>query len=268
MLLIDRDGCVALSPSKLALLEWPSQGHWRLLQSEEPITLPSILGRAAHAVLAELVRAEWPESWFDLIPELTTRALVDECPPGFICEEQREGEALKLTELLRRFCHGWPREPGRGDCSGFPELRVRLEDRRGRLRLYGRLDLLVPPTGGEAVEVLDWKTGNGYRAREEEVQLAVVAQAALGRAGVGRRCPVTVRWVYLQTGAERRWEFDQQALVREWGRVRELAVDVLEDRWPARPGGWCEWCTTRGCEHSVTTGAAEDLGFMERIDIA
>ena len=264
MTIISPEGLVLLSPSRLALLQCPRRGRQLLDERRGDPGIPARVGRAAHRVLASLARRGYPEDAFEVIPALTRSALRAEWTPGVEEQARYEAELHALTDLLREFSFEWERP---ALTAPFVESWVELRHTSGHILLSGRLDLLFPPAdrdGGWA-EVVDFKSGAQPMDPEEgdgQAPLPIVAQAALARAKLGLQCPVRVRNVYLRTRAEERWGLDQRTLVDGWRRVRELAADVLADRWPAVPGGHCERCRVQ-CEWAPRSLDAEELGLVD-----
>jgi hypothetical protein len=259
-LLLDRDGYVALSPSRLGVLECPRRGHWYLQELDERPNTNAVVGRAGHLVIATLARRGWPEDAFDVLPEVVDQALTREglrfiAPPADYYRERSS-----LVEALRRFIVAWPLPL---TPSALVEVQARLEDRLGQLRVVGRLDRLTPPAEpGDEARVDDWKLGI-FRDDEVEIPLAVIAQAVLARARLSLHCPVTVRWMYVRALTETVWSFDHHTLREEFLRVRAVAANILADRWPPVPGERCFHCPVTTCEYFVGAPDASNLGLVE-----
>jgi hypothetical protein len=59
------------------------------------------------------------------------------------------------------------------------------------------------------------------------------------------------------------WSFDRRALYDGFRRIRELAADILADRWPPVPGERCFRCPVVDCEYHVGIPDASDLDLIE-----
>ncbi len=269
MTLIAPDGFVNLSPSRLSLLECPRRGKYLLEMPRREPTVPLRLGLAAHAVLASLCRRGWPDDAFDLVPGLARIALRSEWPAWASDPASFDGALADLTGLLRQFLFAWTPPPAAASPS--VETWAEFEHRGSRLRITGRLDLLIPPQGGQEswMVVVDYKSGRqGLDATVDQATppLPVIAQAVLARARLGVRSPVEVRLVFLRTNGEEIWSMDREALTNGWKRLRALAADVLADRWPAVPGGHCERCRGVECEWAPRSLDAQKLSLVDDLE--
>ncbi|MHB9091104.1 MAG: PD-(D/E)XK nuclease family protein, partial [Chloroflexota bacterium] len=214
------------------------------------------IGLAAHSVIAEVVRRGWPPALSEILPAMAETALH--------AERVRAGlDDLNFAAELDRLIHLLGRLPDVFSPSARPylppEVWSELTDRSASLRLRGRLDLLAPPADGSPALVIDWKTGISFG--ESAIPLAVIGQAALGRACLRSGCAVEVVWVFLGNGERRTWQLGAEAMTEGWERVRGLAADIIADRWPAKPGDLCARCPDEECEHAAHVPDAMELGF-------
>lgn len=269
MTLIAPDGFVVLSPSRLSSLECPRRGKHLLEAPKTGPTTPLRTGIAAHAVLAALCRGNWPEEAFDLIPGLARTALRSEWPTWASDGPEFDEVLADTTEMLRQFLFAWTPPPAMERPN--VEAWATFEHQGSRLRLTGRLDLLIPPLGvaESRAMLLDYKSGKQPLVCMPDgapPPLAVVAQAALARAKLGLRCGVEVTYLYLRTNGQEVWILDHDALVEGWRRIREIAGDILADRWPERPGEYCDRCRLADCQWAPRVLDAEQLGLMDGLD--
>ena len=264
MSLLDPDGYVTLSPSKLDLLTCPRRGRWYLERPDGYVNTPALVGRAAHAVLANLASQHWPDDAFGVIPNLAAHALHREGLERQVSPADYARELAGLVQSVRSFVAVWSLP---SSSRALVEAHCRLTDRLGGLRLYGRLDVLLPPDKvTDFPSVLDWKAGFRPLVDELEPPLSVIGQAMLARARLGLRTGVVVRRVYIREAAEQVWNLDHEALVDGWRRVRGIASYARGDRWPPRPGLLCERCPETGCQHNIGMPDVSDLGIPDPED--
>lgn len=242
----DSDERVVLAAWHLGLMECPLNGFWRL-RSGAAEEVRAVAARTACAVaVAELAQADWPEDWFNLVPSLVSRALIRQWRLGVYDAQRYHREAARLSDLLRRFLHGWRPPSG---VVWQTEPSARWEDRAGGIAVVGRLDLLIPRGAGTAGPgvVLDWRIDDGG-GDGAEPPAEVVALAALAQARLGLQCAVEVRRLHLASGAQTSWRFGRAELALHWRGVRRLGQDARRDFWPARPGRVCEGCEVGNCQ--------------------
>jgi hypothetical protein len=125
-----------------------------------------------------------------------------------------------------------------------------------RLALSGRIDRL--DRRGDELVVVDYKTGRHILTTDDargSMALAVYAAAA---AKTMRRPCRRVELHHLPTGEVIEWEYSEESLARQLGRVEDIGVEVadahtaataadgdqalLEAIFPPRAGPQCGWC--------------------------
>jgi hypothetical protein len=106
--LVDPDGYVFLTISRLQSLECPRRGRWYMDRPDGPPATSAVVGRAGHLVLATLGKSDWPEDAFDTLPELVDHALTREGLRFLVPSDEYYRERSVLVEALRRFVGTWP----------------------------------------------------------------------------------------------------------------------------------------------------------------
>jgi hypothetical protein len=125
-----------------------------------------------------------------------------------------------------------------------------------RLALSGRIDRL--DRRGEELVVVDYKTGRHLLSTDDaRGSLALAVYAAAAAATLRRPCR-RVELHHLPTGDVVVWEYSEESLARQLGRVEDIGVEVADAHaaglaaegdvealnrvFPPRTGPRCGWC--------------------------
>lgn len=214
----------------------------------EPTSVYQARGTTAHLALQRLfddeIDGRTPERLFDLFREAWTEVRGDQEFEGLF--EDLEDERAWGVESLKLLSNYFSIE----DPTTFdPEDREldMLEDLDG-IVIRGILDRIDRDTDGNLI-ITDYKTG---RAPPERYALsaffALKIYALLIRKRIGET-PVELRLLYLNGPTLYTLPIDDQQLEAMDGQLRALwnAIDkaLATDRFPARTGRLCDWCSFR-----------------------
>ena len=163
---------------------------------------------------------------------------------GFRDEQQSASWRQRAGEMVRRYT---ARLDPRRDPVGVERT---LGARTRRLALSGRVDRL-DDRDGELV-VVDYKTGRRAPTVDDARGSAALALYAVAASSTLRRPCHEVELHHVPTGEVVSWRHTDESLARQVRRAEEVAEEIVaatadrsDDRFPARPGAQCGWCTFR-----------------------
>jgi RecB family exonuclease len=242
----------AATPSRLdSWLDCPRRYRFSYLERPTPAKGPpwahNSVGAAVHGALA---------AWWLLPLEGRTpaaaRRLIHErwVALGFRDDAQAELWRSRAAEMVERYVTTL--DPA--DEPVGVERTVAMKT--PRLALSGRIDRL--DRRGEELVVVDYKTGRHLLSTDDaRGSLALAVYAAAAAATMRRPCR-RVELHHLPTGDVVVWEYSEESLERQLGRVEDIGVEVadahaaglaaegdvdaLNEMFPPRTGPQCGWC--------------------------
>ena len=160
-------------------------------------------------------------------------------PETFTTKEEERYHGLRALDMLTRFSQNF-------DCSAIPlarEQRVTARLRNG-VELVGRIDRLDETVGGQkGLSVIDYKTGERVIDRLDLPDEPAASTYLLAAESSLKRPVEQVRFIYLASGAESRWEPEREDIDDARERLLEVTWQMHTDRvFEARPGHGCNWC--------------------------
>jgi RecB family exonuclease len=198
-----------------------------------------VVGKAVHAAL---------ETFFGLAVEHRDRERLGIClratwrrhaPPGTFSTREEEAEAGRAAlALLERFYDSF-------DAGVVPLSRERWLSARlsNGVEVFTRADRIDGEPAGAAVEVVDYKTGKFELESPDLVREPAVQVLALAAGDEYRRRVMRVRYLYLASGHEARWEPESEDLAAARERLVKATDIMLADRdFEAYPGEQCRFC--------------------------
>jgi putative RecB family exonuclease len=243
-----RDALQTLSPSRAGDFKTcPQLFKFRAVDRiPEPVSIHQARGTTAHLALQRLfddpMAERTPERLFDLFREAWTEVRGTEEFDGlFATTDEERAWGLQSLELLANYF-------AIEDPTGFdPEDRELdlLEDLDGMM-IRGILDRMERDSAGRLV-ITDYKTGKAppeTYALPAFFALKIYALLIRNRSG---ETPVELRLLYLNGPTLYRLSIDDRQLDAMDTQLRALwaAIDraLAHDRFPARPGRLCDWCS-------------------------
>jgi RecB family exonuclease len=150
----------------------------------------------------------------------------------------------KAQGLIERLFAEWPSDSQRTIDVERP-LQLVLDE----IEWIGRADRIEQTTDG-TLRVVDYKTSaNPMPVKEAEaaIQLGFYVLAAASDPEVTARGEVaSAEFWYPRTKYKSfRRSFDPARLDDVTSQLREIGRGIRDERWPARVGTWCQWCTVR-----------------------
>lgn len=262
---LDQTRLETLSPSRAGDFKTcPQLFKFRAIDKiDEPPSVYQARGTTAHLALQRLFDDpdvdRTPERLFDLFREAWSEIRGDEEFDGLFSDVEEEREwGLQSMELLANYFS--IEDPTTFD----PEDREldMLEDLDG-IVIRGILDRIDRDSDGRLV-ITDYKTG---KAPPERYALpaffALKIYALLIRNKLGET-PKEVRLLYLNGPTLYRLPIDDRQLDAMDGQLRALwnAIDkaMAFDRFPARPGRLCSWCSYQEMCPAFADGGTASLG--------
>lgn len=153
----------------------------------------------------------------------------------------REAWRRRAEHLLDRLYGSWPRP------DAIPVLlEQRLELDVDGVTWTGIADRIE--SDGDGLRVVDYKTSKSTPTRQEaatSVQLGFYVLAANEDETVRAHGEVTGAEFWYPLGAERPIAFDPARLDEVRATLREVAVGIMAEEWPATPNDRCEGCAVR-----------------------
>ena len=225
----------------------PRRVWFRKIAKAQPRQHPTpdlMLGNAVHAALERFfgLRLEDREPAEETLHRCLRAVWVAHRKPGtFVTREEEQAYGLKGLQLLSNFAQ-------RFDTTAEPLGRERWVDVRlpNGVILFGKVDRIDGRADDDSLgtlDVIDFKSGK-FRLDDDDLRDEPAAQVYLlaTEAEYGRDVE-RVRFIYLDSGQEARWQPEREDVDDLRDRLVELTDVMCRDReFEARPGQACERC--------------------------
>ena len=248
----------ACTPSRLTTwLDCPRRYRMTYLDRPAPLRRGP-WGHNTVGATVHLALARWWSEPLDRRTPAVARALLDRAwtPDGFLDDAQAERWRERAGDMVERYVATLdPHDEPVG-------VERTVSTRSSALAVSGRVDRI--DLRGDALVVVDYKTGRSVLTADDARGSLALALYALGAARTLRRSCTRVELHHLPTGSVVAFDHSEQSLARHLARAEAIGAEAVaaaealldggdaDALFPPRPGAQCGWCdVARSCPSSA-----------------